>query len=414
MPPSHIESQDSYTLYCHGRLTDPYPFFDQLRSTDPVHWCQPLGAWLVTRYGDVASGHLDNRLSSDKAQIKFKTLMHSQQQKLKALGEHLGLWVSHTDPPTHTRLRNLVNFAFTPRISNDMRPDIEQMVNGLIDGAARQGRMDVMSDVANPLPIRVICHMLGIAEQELHQFERWIEDVVAFIDGPETQLSKFADQACHSLLELTNYVNGVVNDRRHQPRQDLISALVGAEQQGDKLNSEELLAMCVQMLVGGHDTTSALIGSGIYLLLKNPEQLARVRGEPKLMASAVEEFLRYETPGPRNSRLATQDMELGGQPIKRGQTVQLLLGAANRDPQQFPDPHRLEVGRKPNRHLAFGWGPHFCVGAPLARVMAQTTIGVLLRRLTGLRLDDGATAGPLPWRQTLGLRSLERLPIRFE
>jgi len=414
MPPSHIESQDSYTLYCHGRLTDPYPFFDQLRSTDPVHWCQPLGAWLVTRYEDVVSGHLDNRLSSDKAQIKFKTLMHSQQQKLKALGEHLGLWVSHTDPPTHTRLRNLVNFAFTPRISNDMRPGIEQMVNGLIDGAARQGRMDVMNDVANPLPIRVICHMLGIAEQELHQFERWIEDVVAFIDGPETQLSKFAGQACHSLLELTNYVNGVVNDRRHQPRQDLISVLVGAEQQGDKLNSEELLAMCVQMLVGGHDTTSALIGSGIYLLLKYPDQLVRVRGEPKLMASAVEEFLRYETPGPRNSRLATQDMELGGQPIKRGQTVQLLLGAANRDPQQFPDPHRLEVGRNPNRHLAFGWGPHFCVGAPLARVMAQIAIGVLLRRLTGLRLDDCATAGPLPWRQTLGLRSLERLPIRFE
>ena len=414
MSVSAIESQREYELYCQGRLADPYPLFDQLRSADPVHWCQPLGAWLVTRYEDVAGGHLDARLSSDKAQIKFKALAHNQQAELKALGEHLGLWVSHTDPPTHTRLRNLVNSAFTPRIAKDMRPRIEQMVNGLIDGSAAQGRMDVMNDVAYPLPIRVICRVLGIAEQELDQFERWIEDVVAFIDGPETQLARFADRACHSLLKLTKYVDRIVNDRRGQPRQDLISALVGAEQQGDKLTGAELLAMCVQMLVGGHDTTSALIGSGIYLLLKHPAQLARVKDEPTLMAGAVEEFLRYETPGPRNSRLATQDMELGGRQILKGQTVQLLLGAANRDPQQFPNPDRLDVTRKPNKHLAFGWGPHFCVGASLARVMAQTALGAILRRLADLHLDHDDTAGPLPWRQTLGLRALEQLPVGFD
>ena len=413
MPQLNAEASSEYDQFCHGRLADPYPFYQRLRAESPVHWCAPLDCWLVTGYDDVLAGHNDPRLSSDKMRVKMKQLSPALRNKVERLGQHLSMWVSHTDPPDHTRLRRLVHMAFTPAVVADIRPRIQRIVDGLVDRAETGKRIDVIADLAYPLPVTVVCEWLGIPARDRDQFTTWVEDIVAFIDGSELELANVAEQSLRSLLELTEYFDEIVQERQRHPREDLISALVAIEEEGDRLSADELFAMCVQMLVGGHDTTTGLIGNGLLALLQHPAELEKLQADPSLIGTAVEEFLRFESPGPRDTRLVLEDLEIGGQPIREGQAVVLMLGAANRDPAQFPDPDRLDICRRPNKHVAFGWGIHFCLGAPLARLMGEIALNTILRRLPKIRFADKEFSHNPPWREAVGLRMLKSLPVVF-
>ena len=409
----NAEAGNEYRLFCHGRLANPYPLYHRLRAESPVHWCAPLDCWLLTRYDDVLAGHNDPRLSSDKMRVKMKQLPPTLRAQVETLGQHLSMWVSHTDPPDHTRLRRLVHLAFTPAVVSEMRPRIQKIVDALVNKAQPQRRMDVINDFAYPLPVTVVCEWLGIPSQDQEQFTTWVEDIVAFIDGSELDLVNVAEQSLQSLLELTDYFHDIAQQRQRHPREDLISALVAIEEQGDRLSADELFAMCVQMLVGGHDTTTGLIGNGMLTLLQHPAEFEKLKADSSLISTAVEEFLRFESPGPRDTRLALEDLEIGGQHISTGQAVVLMLGAANRDPAQFPDPDRLDICRQPNKHVAFGWGIHFCLGAPLARMMGEIALNTMIRRLPEIRFADKSFSQNPPWREAVGLRMLKSLPVVF-
>ena len=413
MPGIDPATDKEYPQFCRGRLGDPYPLLHRLRTEDPVHWCEPLGGWVLTRYEDVFNGFLDRRLSSDKARAIMNRLPATLRAKVDALGQHLSRWVSHTDPPDHTRLRRLVNLAFTPRVINGMRPRIERIVGTLIDSVQAQGRMDLIKDFAYPLTVTVLCELLGVPPQDRERFSRWAEDVLALVDGAGPEMPKAAEQAQESLFELTEYVRGIAAQRRRDPRQDLISALVALEDQADKPGADELLGMCLQILVGGHDPTAGLIGNAILSLLRNRSEMRKLMANPSSIDSAVEEVLRFECPGPRSTRIALEDLEVDGRAIREGQSVFLMIGAANRDPDRFPDPDRFDIGRRPNDHLGFGWGLHFCLGAPLARLQGRIAVNTLLGRLPNLGFADDDHRDNPPWRESMGLRSLSSLPLVF-
>jgi hypothetical protein len=414
MPAAKIIHTRDYELFCQGQLADPYPVLRELRNTEPVHWCEPWECWIVTSYDDVQQGHLHSRLSSDKARITMNALSEELRTRVDGLGKHLALWVSHTDPPGHKRLRESVQQPFVARNVLAMRDRITAIANELVDTVAVSGRMDVISDFAYLMPVTVICERMGIPLEDITRFQAWVEDIVAFTDAPASGWAETAEVALSGLTCLSQYFKEIIQHKRDEPGEDMISQLVSPEPWSDALHAQKLLAMCVQLLVGAHDTTSALIGNSLLLLLQNPEVAEQLGARPERIESAIEEFLRYESPAPRNSRIAMADLELGGQQIREGQTVALMLSAANRDPQQFSDPDRLDISRSPNRHLAFGSGAHFCLGAPLARLEGQIAITTILQRLPGLRpVEQSALERPL-WHASTGLRMLKTLPVMFD
>lgn len=391
-------------------LADPYPFYQRLREQDPVHWNQVLGfgMWVLTRYADVMAVLRDPRFS---AQRRSADVVQEVLEIFPQEGEMSPLVRANTmlssDPPDHTRMRTLVNKAFTPRAVEAMRPRIQAIVDSLLDAAQERGGMDVIADLAYPLPVIVIAEMLGVPPEDRDQFKRWSDDVVTTIEpvlSPEAQ-----QRAQRASLELAEYFRGIVEVRRREPRDDLLSALIAAEEQGDRLTEDELYATCILLLVAGNETTTNLIGNGMLALLRHPDQLQRLREEPSLLEPAVEEMLRYESPVQLTARVALTDVEVGGRTVGRGQLVLTVLGAANRDPAQFPEPDRFDVARRDNRHLAFGHGIHYCLGAPLARLEAQVAFRSLLARFPRL---EPAFERP-QWRPAVTLRGLATLPVRF-
>ena len=316
----------------------------------------------------------------------------------------------NADPPKHTRLRTLVSKAFTPAAVERLAPVVQQIVDEAVDAALAHGRMDIMHDLAYPLPVTVIAHMLGVPREDRDQFRKWSNEIVGTAGNVMANLTpEHYRQALKSTRELTDYFRKVVAQRRVQPRDDLLTAMAKAEEQGDRLTEDELYANAVLLLNAGHETTTNLIGNGTWALLKFPDQRVRLREDPSLAPTAVEELLRYDSPVQFTSRILKEDMTVGGKTLKAGQPALLLLGAANRDPAQFPDPDQLDVGRQDNKHVAFGLGPHFCLGAPLARLEGRIVLQTLLRRLPGLRLD-----GPEPvYRDNFNLRGLKVLPVTF-
>jgi pimeloyl-[acyl-carrier protein] synthase len=314
------------------------------------------------------------------------------------------------DPPDHTRLRTLVSKAFTPRVIEGLRPHIQQIVDGLLDRVRDRRAMDLIADLAFPLPVIVISEMLGVPAADRDRFRQWSLDVARSLDaialpvGPEV-----IERGNAARRALADYFRGLIAERRRRPQADLLSGLIAAEEQGDTLSQAELLATCVLLLVAGHETTVNLIGNGMLALLRHPAELRKLGAEPALLPSAVEELLRWDSPVQRTGRITATDVELGGTLIPKGALVSAVLGAANRDPAHFPEPDRLDLARPDNRHLAFGWGIHFCLGAPLARVEGQIAIGALARRLPGLAL---ATDRP-EWRESSALRGLRALPVTF-
>ncbi|HSL52708.1 MAG TPA: cytochrome P450 [Candidatus Deferrimicrobiaceae bacterium] len=384
-------------------VADPYPMYHRLRAEDPVHH-SPLGFWVLTRYPDVMAMLRDPRL------IKEPIAAFVAARFGMAVPPGLGLSMLDRDPPDHTRLRGLVSKAFTPRALEKLRPGIQQIVDGLLDEAAGRGSMDLIEEFAYPLPVRVICEMLGVPVQDHERFKAWGLDIARGLDAimlpPDSPVGQRSVSGRRALAE---YFRELIAERRAAPREDMLAALIAAEEAGDKLNEEELLATCILLLVAGHETTVNLIGNGTLALLRHPDQLRKLRESPGLIGTAVEELLRFDGPVQRTARIPSEDITIGGQTIGKGEMVMPFLGAADRDPTQFPDPDRLDISRTDNRHIAFGMGIHFCLGAPLARMEGQIAINTLLARLPKLAL---ATDRP-QFRQSLTLRGLQALPVTF-
>jgi len=381
-------------------IENPFPVYHRLRSEDPVHE-SPMGFWVLTRYDDVAGMLRDARFGRKG----FDTLLQAR------FGEAgFDLSMLFRDPPDHTRLRALVSKAFTPRVVEEMRGRIQEIVDALLDRAQDVGRMDVIADLAYPLPLIVICEMLGVPTENRDLFRRWSVDIARSLDAIALPTEpEVIERGTAARRALADYFRGLIAERRRRPKADLLSDLIAAEEQGDKLTEGELMATVLLLFVAGHETTVNLIGNGMLALLRHPVELRALRADPGLIGSAVEELLRYDGPVQRTGRMPNTDVALGGRTIPKGALVLGLIGAANRDPAHFPDPDRLDITRGDNRHLAFGWGIHFCLGAPLARLEAQIAILALVRRLPRLAL---ATAR-LEWRRASTLRGLTALPVTF-
>ena len=316
-------------------------------------------------------------------------------------------WMLFKNPPDHTRLRGLVHKAFTPRRVEQMRSQIQAITDGLLDRVQAAGRADLIAELAYPLPVTVIAAMLGVPAEDHAQFHAWSDALAHSLDLTEDP--EVYTRASRAAVALTAYLRTIIEQRRRQPQDDLLSALILAEEGGGRLSEDELYATVTLLLVAGHETTVNLIGNGVLALLRHPDQLRRLRDEPGLIRTAVEELLRYDSPVQATSRVARADLEIGGHTIRAGQQVSFLLGAANHDPARFADPTRLDLSRDPNPHLAFGSGIHYCLGAPLARLEGQIAINTLVQRLPGLAL---APERP-EHRDNYVLRGLRRLRVTF-
>ena len=389
---------------------DPYPIYDRLRAEAPVAWSEALGAWVVTRYEDVQATLHDPRRFSSHGRLSgaLERFSPEVRAKFKPLEDHFGIGLIGSDPPNHTRLRALINKAFIPRIIEQMRPRLQALIDELLDATMARGRMDLVRDLAYPLPATVIAELLGAPPGERENFKRWSDGILAF-QGSGVVSAERVEHSQHDLLEMRAFLTQLIAERRSQPRDDLLSRLVEAEAEGDRLTPPELLTVCVTMLTAGHETTTTLIANGIYTLLRHPDQMAQLRADPQLMPSAIEEVLRFEGPLQRNPRRAAMDFDFGGQHLRRNDYMMPILGAANRDPEAFPEPDRFNIARQPNRHVAFGLGIHFCVGAPLARLEGLIALNAILRRLPELRLNAAA----VEWDQHTLFRKLRALPVAW-
>ena len=380
---------------------NPYPFYDMLRAFAPIFYWQPWGMWFLTTHEDCHALLRDDRFGH--LPLSVAAAPPSQ----RALWQMQTNWLLTMNPPDHTRLRGLVQKAFTPRAVAQLRATIQRLTDALIDRMAEKEQVDVIADLAYPLPVAVICEMLGVPLADQGRFHAWSAALVHSLDL--TDEPAVYNRASVAAAEMTAYFDALLAERRAQPQTDILSALVAAEEAGDRLTTEELFGTCALLLVAGHETTVNLIGNGTLALLRHPDQWQRLRDEPGLIASAVEELLRYDSPVQLTSRAALIDVTYKGQRFPRGTFVTFLLGAANHDPAVFADPTRLDVGRANNRHLAFGGGIHYCLGAPLARLEGEIALGTLARRLPTLAL----AGGPPVYRDNVALRGLEALPAKL-
>jgi cytochrome P450 len=385
---------------------NPYPTFARLRAADPVHRIKmPNGghAWLITRYHDADMVLRDERFVKNVRNVfPPEALVPMPVSGFTFLSRHM----LNMDVPDHTRLRSLINLSFTPRLVERWRGRILEITNALLDAVQDQGEMDLIDQFAFPLPIIVISEMLGVPAEDRLQFRTWSNLVVESSGNPDR------GNVSESLLAFSRYLRTLIEKKRQFPADDLLSQLISAEMQGDTLSEEELVSMLFLLIIAGHETTVNLISNGILALLEHPEQMDVLKQRPALIKTAIEEFLRYRGPlQVATQRWAREDIEFGGQLIHRGDAVMVVLSATNRDDEAFIDPDTLDITRQENRHLAFGKGIHYCLGAPLARLEGQIAIGELVRRLPNLRLN--ADPQELVWRPGSLIMGLSNLPVTF-
>jgi cytochrome P450 len=392
-----------YHLLDDDVLADPYPLYRRLRTEDPVHWDSFLHAWVVTRYADVVT--VLERFSADRTPTPDQ-LAAMGMATLGPIAQVMVRQMLFLDPPAHSRVRSLAARAFTPRRVEVLRAHIEEIVDSLLDTVASRDTMDVIADLAYPLPAIVTAELLGVPSSDRDQLKAWSEDFAEMLGNFQHNPDR-VPQVLRSVEEMTTYFQAAVRRDHEQPGEGLIHALASADVDGDRLSEEEVIANTIVTMVGGQETTTNLIGNGLLALLRHRDEMERLRADPSLVPSAVEELLRYESPSQHTARMAPDDLELGGKPIRKRQAVIAVMGAANRDPARFPDPDKLDLGRTDNRHVAFGWAAHFCFGAPLARMEGQLAFRMLLERFPNLRPQPG----PVTWRQNLGLRGLTALPV---
>lgn len=387
-------------------LADPYPLYHKLRSHDPVHWDPFLHAWVVTRYADVVQvlHHFSANRTPTPEQLSALNL-----SALNPIAEVMVRQMLFLDPPDHTRLRALASAAFTPRRVEQLRSHIQEVMNRLLDAVVSNGSMDVIADFAGPAPAIVTAELLGVPASDHAQLKEWSQDFAEMLGNFQHNPDRFP-RVLRSVENLCSYFRSAMREQQVHPREGLVQAMMGAEIEGARLTEEEVIANLIVTMVGGLETTTNLIGNGVLTLLRHPSELDRLRADSSLIPSAVEELLRYESPSQHTARLAPADVHLGGKVIRKRQAVIAVMGAGNRDPERFPEPDRLDITRKNNQHLAFGWAAHFCFGAALARLEGQIAFDMILRRLPQLRLN---AQGPLVWRHNLGLRGLTSLPVAF-
>ena len=388
---------------------NPYPFYARLRAEEPV--CSVLlpdkqVVWLVTRYDDVAMVLRDERFAKDKSRALAPEQL-AKQPWVPALFRPLTRNMLDLDPPDHTRLRALVQKAFTPRVVEQVHARIQKLTEVLLDRAVERGRMDLVRDYALPIPTTIIAEMLGVPGEDRQKFHRWSRTIVQSNPSGWRMV-----RAIPNAVMFLRYIRKLVNARRARPQDDLVSALVQVEEEGDQLSEDELLAMIFLLLIAGHETTVNLIGNGTLALLEHPDQMEKLRNDLELVKPAVEELLRYSGPvETATERYTREDVTIANVRIPRGELVYAVLASANRDERQFANPDAVDITREPNRHLAFGLGIHYCLGAPLARLEGQIAFATLFRRISALRLAVPQNA--LRWRRGLTLRGLESLPVRL-
>jgi cytochrome P450 len=387
-------------------LANPYPLYQRLRTEDPVHWDPFLHAWVITRYADVVHVlyHFSARRTPTPEQLSAMGL-----EALNPIAQVMVRQMLFLDPPDHTRLRALASAAFTPRRVERLRSHIQEIMNGLLDALVPRRQTDLIADFASPAPAIVTAEMLGVPVADHEQLKNWSADFAEMLGNFQHNPDRFP-RVLRSVEEMCSYFRSAMQEQRLHPREGLVSAMMEAEVDGAKLTEDEIIANLIVTMVGGQETTTNLIGNGLLTLLRNPAEMERLRADSSLIPTTVEELLRYESPSQHTARLAPADVEMGGKRIRERQAVIAVMGAANRDPERFPDPDRLDIARQDNRHLAFGWAAHFCFGAALARLEGQIAFEAILRRLPNLTLDPTT---PLVWRDNLGLRGLKALPLSF-
>jgi len=384
-------------------LANPYPLYHRLRNESPVHWDPLLRVWVVTRYDDIVRVLRDFSAQRTPSPEQLTTMGLSA---LNPVAQVMVKQMLFLDPPSHTRIRGLASAAFTPTRVEALRSHIRDIVKDLLRPFAAAGRMNVIADLAEPLPCIVTAEMLGVPVEDHRQLKLWSQDFAEILGNFQHNPDR-VQRILKCTEGMSEYFRSAMRDNRLRP-EGLVNSLKNAEVDGDRLTEAEVLANCIITMVGGQETTTNLIANGVLSLLRHPDQLEKLRANPSLIPSAVEELLRYESPTQYTGRLAPEDTELGGRRIAKRQAAFAVLGAGNRDPQRFPEPDRLDLARPDNKHLAFGWGGHFCFGAPLARIEGQIAFEELLR-LENWSLDPA----PLEWRPNLALRGLTALPFSF-
>jgi cytochrome P450 len=387
---------------------DPYPAYARLRAADPIHET-PI-AFVVSRYEGCVAVLRDRRWSSDQRHsdaYRFAVehgLFDPEQEALSKTPPFLVL-----DPPDHTRLRGLVSKAFTPKVVDAQRPHIEQVVDELLSRAEARGELEVIEDLAYPLPVTVVCELLGVPPGDRETFKDWSGELARGLDPGTALVPEVVERRRRAGNAFMDYFRALIAERRASPRDDLISALIAAEESGDRLTEAELLSTCILLLAAGHETTVNLIGNGALALLRHPDQLRKLRDDPPLAASAVEEVLRYDSPVQMVTRTALEDVDLGGATVRKGQQAALLIASANRDERQFPEPDRFDITRGDSRHLGFGFGLHACLGAPLARVEGEIAFRKLVERFDGLAL----LSDPPDYKESFVNRGPRELRVAF-
>ena len=388
------------------RIADPHSYFAALREHDPVHWNEKYRAWFIHRYPDVLDALRDPRFSSERIGPAYDRLTDEQRAQRQPTYDILMDWLVFRDPPDHTRLRRLVSRAFTPRAVEAWRDRITGVVNEMIDRLCDREHFDLIEDFAYPIPAVVIAEMMGVPATDRDRFKDWSDDVMVLVFGARGVGDRRA-RAQQGLIELAAYLGDLLAHYRLHPADNIISNLVEASEGDDSLEDPEIVANCVLFLFGGHETTTNLIGNGIRVLLNHPEQLQRLRDDPGMIKSAVEEILRFDGPSKMEVRTLADPVEMGGKTLPAGDMVHLVQHAANRDPGVFDHPDRFDIARDPNNHIGFGFGLHFCLGASVARLEGTIALEALVRRLPNLQL------GPEPevWVPTMLSRGLEHLPV---
>ena len=393
-------------------LDDPYPLLRLLQEENPVYWSESIGGWIITRYDDIVPtfrdvAHFSNYGRFAKA---VEYLPSEDRKKLEPFENHYRQKsLLQSDPPDHTRLRALMTKPFSAMNVEAMRPRIKKIAHGVIDSVVRRGGMDVIRDLAYPLPFSVLGAVMGLPEKRHNEIKHWADEILLF-QGMNRPPVALLERSQAALLAMRSFLTDLVNEKRHNPADDVISQLVAAEAEGNRLTEQELVYTCVTIMGAGHETTTSLIGNGLYTMLSHPQQWRRLRRNPALLTSAIEEMLRYESPVARQPRVIREDVELGGKKLLKGQVAFQMLNAANRDPAHFPNPDMFNIERQNNKHLAFGMGIHHCLGAGLARVEAQEVFTAIIERLPNIRLVNENAV----WdRHKPNSRMLHALPVVF-
>ncbi|HEY8022183.1 MAG TPA: cytochrome P450 [Thermoanaerobaculia bacterium] len=397
-----------------ARYADPYPNYRRVRETTPVYWSQLLGGWVLTRHADVKAALVDKRLSAARARdAQSAQLSEDLRRQLAPVDELLRRWALFQDNPDHRRIRQALSGAFTSGLLEQLRQRVQEIADGLIDAVRGRREMDLVADFALRLPAMVIAQLLGMSSGDSERFQRWVHTIALYFAIGSLGSAETIAALRETVEEMADYMRAIVDDHRRAPRDDLIGKLLGSGTQDEPLSEVEILSQCMLLLHGGYESTMNTISSGMLHLLRDPDQRRLCVEDPGLAGAAVEEALRYEPAFQFVVRAAAADLdvggEAGGQAIQAGQQVVCVLAAANRDPAQFADPERFDIRRDPNPHLSFGYGPHFCIGAALARMEGQIAFNTLLRRLRDLRLAIDTPQ----WRPAFGVRSLETLPVTF-